>query len=329
MTRHYQQFLGSKPGILVELLDDSASPYRVRTQEGFEFFISADDFRNYYKVEGDPTPQAWSHLVTDFDKGFVHSRKMAEVIEIIRSFESVLQDFDKARSVVRDALKILGDGPNPAFSKLQAWLQELPLKQTVISKLDFSKLMHLDKDTRDLLLSETSAVVPLPTGSPDDREIPLQGVQPSKSEPRSAPKLARKIAGKVVRGGMKNVEMEISGDTLKIRVDLLKEFGPSKSGKTTIVASTEGSRSLPGRDEKIGLNVYKQESNKLLKGRRRSFKNVDMDVQGDSLEIAIDLSKEFGSSKSGKTIIVASTEGNQLIYGREEKIGLNVYKKVE
>jgi hypothetical protein len=189
--------------------------------------------------------------------------------------------------------------------------------------------MHLDKDTRDLLLSETSAVVPLPTGSPDDREIPLQGVQPSKSEPRSAPKLARKIAGKVVRGGMKNVEMEISGDTLKIRVDLLKEFGPSKSGKTTIVASTEGSRSLPGRDEKIGLNVYKQESNKLLKGRRRSFKNVDMDVQGDSLEIAIDLSKEFGSSKSGKTIIVASTEGNQLIYGREEKIGLNVYKKVE
>jgi len=41
-------------------------------------------------------------------------------------------------------------------------------------------------------------------------------------------------------------------------VDLTKEFGPSSSGKTTIVASTEGNQSLPNRDEKIGLNVYKK-----------------------------------------------------------------------
>jgi hypothetical protein len=56
---------------------------------------------------------------------------------------------------------------------------------------------------------------------------------------------------------MKNIEMTIEGDTLVIRVDLLKDFGQSKSGKTIIVASTEGNVSVPGRKEKIGLNLYR------------------------------------------------------------------------
>ena len=38
---------------------------------------------------------------------------------------------------------------------------------------------------------------------------------------------------------MKNIEMSVEGDTLIIKVDLTKDFGPSKSGKTIIVASTE------------------------------------------------------------------------------------------
>ena len=56
---------------------------------------------------------------------------------------------------------------------------------------------------------------------------------------------------------MKNIEMSLEGDTLIIKVDLTKDFGPSKSGKTIIVASTEGNVSIPDRDEKIGLNVYR------------------------------------------------------------------------
>jgi len=59
---------------------------------------------------------------------------------------------------------------------------------------------------------------------------------------------------------MKNVEMSVNGNTLTITVDLSKEFGPSSSGKTTIIGSTEGNVSVPGRDEKIGLNVYKKKS---------------------------------------------------------------------
>ena len=59
---------------------------------------------------------------------------------------------------------------------------------------------------------------------------------------------------------MKNVDMKVEGDMLTIKVDLTKEFGPSSSGKTIIIASTEGNIPLPERDEKIGLNIYRKKS---------------------------------------------------------------------
>lgn len=58
------------------------------------------------------------------------------------------------------------------------------------------------------------------------------------------------------------------------------------------------------------------------------MKNIDLKLEGEILTITIDLSKEFGPSASGKTIIIATSEGNQSIPGRENvKVGLNVYKK--
>lgn len=58
---------------------------------------------------------------------------------------------------------------------------------------------------------------------------------------------------------MKNVEMTVEGHVLTIRVDLSKEFGPSSSGKTIIIATTEGNAPVPGReDAKVGLNVYRK-----------------------------------------------------------------------
>lgn len=60
------------------------------------------------------------------------------------------------------------------------------------------------------------------------------------------------------------------------------------------------------------------------------MKNIEMSVQGQELIIKVDLSQSFGRSTSGKSIIIASTEGNQSIPGNEEiKIGLNIYKKAE
>ena len=57
---------------------------------------------------------------------------------------------------------------------------------------------------------------------------------------------------------MKNVKLSVSGNTLTITVDLTQEFGPSSSGKTIIIASTEGNFPLPGRTEVVGLNVYRE-----------------------------------------------------------------------
>lgn len=57
---------------------------------------------------------------------------------------------------------------------------------------------------------------------------------------------------------MKNVHLSVEGNILTIKVDLSKEFGPSSSGKTIIIASTEGNVSVPDREEKVGLNVYRK-----------------------------------------------------------------------
>ena len=57
------------------------------------------------------------------------------------------------------------------------------------------------------------------------------------------------------------------------------------------------------------------------------MKNIDAKVQGDKLVITIDLTKNFGLSGSGKSLIIASTEGNVSVPGREDiKIGVNVYR---
>jgi hypothetical protein len=59
---------------------------------------------------------------------------------------------------------------------------------------------------------------------------------------------------------MKNCEMKLEGNMLTITVDVSKDFGKSSSGKSIIIASTEGNVSIPEkRDIKIGLNVYKRQ----------------------------------------------------------------------
>lgn len=58
---------------------------------------------------------------------------------------------------------------------------------------------------------------------------------------------------------MKNCEMKLTGNILTITVDVSKEFGKSGSGKSIIIASTEGNVSIPEKEDiKIGLNVYRK-----------------------------------------------------------------------
>ncbi|ODA40893.1 hypothetical protein [Desulfosporosinus sp. BG] len=58
------------------------------------------------------------------------------------------------------------------------------------------------------------------------------------------------------------------------------------------------------------------------------MKNCEMKLAGNILTITVDISKEFGKSASGKSIIISSTEGNVSIPDKEDiKIGLNIYRK--
>lgn len=56
------------------------------------------------------------------------------------------------------------------------------------------------------------------------------------------------------------------------------------------------------------------------------MKNLDFKVEGNVLTIKVDLSKTFGASKTGKSIINASSEGNQPV-APGVVAGINVYKK--
>ena len=56
------------------------------------------------------------------------------------------------------------------------------------------------------------------------------------------------------------------------------------------------------------------------------MQNVKYEIRDDKLIIEVDLTQEFGPSKSGKTITIASTRGNQKIEGTDAIIGLNIYK---
>ena len=66
------------------------------------------------------------------------------------------------------------------------------------------------------------------------------------------------IAQEIKEGeGMKNIEMQIDGDILTVKIDLSQRHGKSASGKNEIIASTEGNQSIPEHDAvRIGLNVY-------------------------------------------------------------------------
>lgn len=58
--------------------------------------------------------------------------------------------------------------------------------------------------------------------------------------------------------------------------------------------------------------------------------NVVTSVKGNKLVIEVDLEKRFGKSASGKTTIIASTNGNQSVgHPSGATFGLNVYTKGE
>ena len=58
--------------------------------------------------------------------------------------------------------------------------------------------------------------------------------------------------------------------------------------------------------------------------------NVQYTVQGDKLIIEVDLSQRGTPSKSGKTLVIASTQGNKRLVNEDGNeiitLGLNAYR---
>lgn len=60
---------------------------------------------------------------------------------------------------------------------------------------------------------------------------------------------------------MNNVKMEVKGNELTIKIDLSADTHPSKSGKTMVIASTEGNKRIPDNAQSeifAGVNVYRR-----------------------------------------------------------------------
>lgn len=58
------------------------------------------------------------------------------------------------------------------------------------------------------------------------------------------------------------------------------------------------------------------------------MQNVKVTTKGNILTVEIDTSKNLGDSKSGKTVLIGTTGGNQAIAlpdGRQIKLGVNCY----
>ncbi len=57
------------------------------------------------------------------------------------------------------------------------------------------------------------------------------------------------------------------------------------------------------------------------------MQNIETSIDGNKLTLVIDLSKELGTTKSGKSITIASSGGGVPVPGQENvKLNLNVYK---
>jgi hypothetical protein len=81
---------------------------------------------------------------------------------------------------------------------------------------------------------------------------------------------------------MQNVAMRVDGDKLVIEVDLSKEIGPSSSGKTILIASTEGNANAPGHEGmKLGSTSTGRRSSRSRWGSGNDTEELNHDEEGN------------------------------------------------
>lgn len=129
-----------------------------------------------------------------------------------------------------------------------------------------------------------------------------------------------------------DITMHTTGDTLIVHIPLTQEHGPSSTGTTIIVGSTQGNARVPGQSGvSIGINCY-HKPNVVPVIHDAPDTNLGDNVTGSVskgvLTLTIDTSKRLGSSSSGKTTIVGSTRGPKQVPGCSGlSLGVNAYVK--
>jgi hypothetical protein len=127
---------------------------------------------------------------------------------------------------------------------------------------------------------------------------------------------------------MENIEFKTKGDNLILTFDKTKEFGPSATGKTIIVAHSHGGQRIKGTDLSFGMYAYKYPTKKATKPKKvKEMQNIAVKVAGNTVTLTINMKEDYGSSASGKSSIVASSRGNKLIEDTGVYVGLNVYRQ--
>ena len=57
---------------------------------------------------------------------------------------------------------------------------------------------------------------------------------------------------------MQNIDVKVTGTKPVPEIDMSKTLGPSKSGKTVLIATTNGNIPVPGsEDVRFGVTIYK------------------------------------------------------------------------
>jgi len=126
---------------------------------------------------------------------------------------------------------------------------------------------------------------------------------------------------------MDNIDLEIKGNKLLVKFDVTKKFGDSTTGKTTIVAHSHGGKRIPDTDLSFGMYAYKYPTKKATKAKKiKPMQNITVKLDGNIATLTIDMKKDFGTSASGKSSIVATSRGNKQIEDTGVYIGLNVYR---
>lgn len=135
---------------------------------------------------------------------------------------------------------------------------------------------------------------------------------------------------------MENVSLHYYRNLLKGEVDLSVTIGRSQSGKSTIIATSHGAVELPYNEDKMmSLTVFRYPDRSYTMQQRPHSSpvgNVRFSVRNGKLDFSVDLTAELAVSKSGKSMVIATTGERGIFVSSPPKrimLILNVYRPIE